>query len=191
MDASSCNTPLAVEFVKHCAVLGHDLREAMQADGATRMLEVPTLDDFRPFLASTRTERARRAHDFYNPGIAARRRLGQGLHDRGEASVFASGDLSDTDRAGLAHHLPLHVKAISVAHCVVSAGSTWDVSVRGAAWGLDDMEELYVVLNLGTLVLERGARLVVRGNVFVCLCQRLIVPNKSVAAMSIVGGVVS
>jgi hypothetical protein len=56
----------------------------------------------------------------------------------------------------------------------IPAGAAWDVSVRGGCWGLDEMEELYVAVNVGSLVLELGASLVVRGNVFSLLCQEVI-----------------
>jgi hypothetical protein len=46
--------------------------------------------------------------------------------------------------------------------------------VRGDVWGLDDKEELYVTLNVGLLVMEPGASLVIRGNVFSLLCQTIV-----------------
>src|SRR5438067_561344 len=136
---------------------------------------VPNLAEYRRLNGSTAEQRRVRAGSFFNPAIRARSRLGQGLHDRGEAAVFAEFELSADDPAALDIHLPLHIKTMSLAHKRIAAGETWDVSVRGDVWDLDDMEELYVVLNLGVLELEPGARLVVRGNVFVLVCQELIV----------------
>ena len=157
----SCHADMSdtqwAEFEKRCKSLGHRCEEAGQEHGVCTYFTVPTLDDCRPFLGSTKAQRNQRAVSFFNPGIAVRKRLGQGLHDRGEASVFAGGALSEDDRPALAEHLPLHAKAISFVEKVIPAGQTWDVSVRGEHWGLDDMEELYVFLNVGTLVIEPGA----------------------------------
>lgn len=71
-------------------------------------------------------------------------------------------------------HLPVHVKAISVVEKTIAAGEVWDVSVRGSVWGLDDMEELYVTVNVCRLIIEPGASLIVRGNVFSLLCQEIM-----------------
>jgi len=137
-----------------------------------------TVDDLvqisRWFCNAGEQEKAMRLRTFFNPAIAARSRLGQGMHDRGEAFAFAGAALEEGDHYGLSRHMPFHVKVVSVLTKVIKRDETWDVSVRGAVWGLDDMEELYVALNIGTLILAPGARLVVRGNVFSLLCQRVI-----------------
>lgn len=170
------------EFLKHCDLLGHDHDKAQSSDGDLRYSLIPDLDTYRSFLGSTAEQRKTRVPEFFNPPIRMRSRLGQGLHDRGEAAVFAVHDLSAEDRKALAVHLPLHMKTHSIAHVTVAAGQVWDVSVRGdEVWGLDEMEELYSTLNIGTLVLEPGASLVVRGNVFVMLCQHLIVQEPRAA----------
>ncbi len=167
---------ITTEFLQHCDRLGHDRAKAQSADGDLRYSLIPDIDTYRSFLGSSAEQRATRVAEFFNPPISMRSRLGQGLHDRGEAAVFAVHDLSEEDRAALAIHLPLHMRTQSIAHVSVPAGQCWDVSVRGdEVWGLDEMEELYSTLNIGTLVLEPGASLVVRGNVFVMLCQHLIV----------------
>jgi hypothetical protein len=78
----------------------------------------------------------------------------------------AAGRVHERDRAGRDNHLPLHVRVVRLRRRVVAAGEAWDVSVRHTQWpGLDYMEELYVYLDVDHLVLEPGARVVVRGNV--------------------------
>src|SRR5205807_7591504 len=135
-------------------------------------ITLPTvLDASRVLSMASAASRLERQKTFFNGPIAARRRLGQGMHDRGEAVTFAAGTIEESDLDGQSRHLPVHVKAISLLQKTIAAGETWDVSVRGEAWGLDDMEELYVTLNVGTLVIEPGGSLVVRGNVFSLLCQ--------------------
>ncbi len=169
------NDRLAISrrFERLCDRIGHAFEEARSENGADSYFTVPDLDGFRRLVSADLAVRRARAPTFFNPVIQQRRRLGQGLHDRGEATVFAIGSMSEDDEKALAIHLPLHFRGISVAEKVIPAGETWDVSVRGDVWGLDDMEELYVVVNVGRLVLEPGAALIVRGNVFVLACDEI------------------
>lgn len=127
---------------------------------------------------ATAAQRQQRLLTFFNPAIALRSRLGQGIHDRGEASVFAAFELSPEDRANVQKQLPAPVKAVSVLSKRVAAGEEWDLSVRGETWGLDDSHDLYVIVNAGTVILERDASVAVRGNVLSLLCQRLIVEDE-------------
>lgn len=109
--------------------------------------------------------RAAKSAVFYT-GLEARQRLPQGMHDRGEEYVIANGTLHPRDAVGLACHAPFHAKVIHVPFHHIRAGETWNISVRHTAWpGLDHMEELYVALRIDHLVLSRGARLIVQGNV--------------------------
>ena len=156
-------------------MLGHDPVLAGAGLGVTSTFLVETLEDCLPFLGSTPEIRQRRSATFFHSPIHVRRRLGQGVHDRGEASVVASGRLSPVDHENVGRHLPLHVKTVSVGHKCLAEREIWDVSVRGETWGLDDAEELYVIVNIGTLEVRRGSSLIVRGNVLICLCQHLIV----------------
>lgn len=167
--------PLEVSerFLDLCVKIGHDLDAAQSVLGAESHFTVPDLDGFRRLVSASAEVRRQRAPTFFNPVIQQRRRLGQGLHDRGESTVFAIGHMSEDDEKALAIHLPLHFKGISIAEKIIPAGQTWDVSVRGDVWGLDDMEELYVVVNVGRLVLEPGAALIIRGNVFVLACDEI------------------
>lgn len=166
---------LPAEFAQMCQRLGHDSAKSATSAGDERLCLIPDLPTYRSFVTASPAQKRQRARHFFNPGVALRARLGQGLHDRGEASVFAVHTLNEADKAALDIHLPLHMKTLSLAHKRVEAGETWDVSLRGDPWGLDEMEELYVTLNIGRLELAPGARLIVRGNVFVMLCQQLVV----------------
>lgn len=156
-------------------LLGHDPSAIEQGKECCSYFTLPTIDDARRVLSMARAaSRPERQKTFFNGPISARRRLGQGMHDRGEAVLFAAGTIDEADLEGQGRHFPIHVKAISVLEKTIAAGETWDVSVRGEAWGLDDMEELYVTVNVGRLVIEPGGSLVVRGNVFSLLCQEVI-----------------
>ena len=123
---------------------------------------------------ATTEDRAIRSKTFFHDSIIARAKLGQGVHDRGEAFVFAGVTPTEADRKSFSEHLPLHAKATSVLYKTVKKGETWDITIDPRFWGLNEMEEVYTILNVGTLILEKGARIVVRGNVFTMLCQQLI-----------------
>lgn len=163
------------EFQERAERLGHDPAVLEQGEECCTYLTIPTTQAARSLLSmATQATRHERQKTFFNPSIAVRRRLGQGAHDRGEAMLFATSEIEEADREGINRHLPLHVKAVSVRQKTITANDVWDLSVRGGVWGLDDMEELYVTANVGTLIIEPGASLVVRGNVFSLLCQEVI-----------------
>ena len=166
----------AGEFFRVAQAFGHDLRRLEAGEAVSRDLRVPDCAGMRRLLChADEATRAARLASFFQPPLLARRRLGQGMHDRGEAATWAGGPLVESDARGLARHFPCHVRTLSLSEKRVAAGEVWDVSVRGAVWGLDDLEELYVGVNVGTLILEPGAALIVRGNVLSLLCQRLVV----------------
>ena len=96
------------------------------------------------------------------------------MHDRLEAAVFADGEIDLGDEAGAARHFPFPATATSVLQRVVEPGECWDLSVRGAKFGLDDFDDLLVLVNVGELILEAGASVVVQGNLLVLVVQRLV-----------------
>ena len=54
------------------------------------------------------------------------------------------------------------------------SGESWDLSVRGGHWGLDDRDDILSVVNVGSLRLEPGATVLVQGNLLILIVQRLI-----------------
>jgi hypothetical protein len=161
------------EFTTVAASLGHDRSALATGHEIVTQLRLPTIEAIRATLSRAEpARRALRAPTFFD-AIRDRHRLGQGMHDRGESIIWAEGALWDTDWPGINRHLPIRVKAISAATKIVPANTAWDVTTRGADWGIDELEELYVIVNIGTLVLEPGASVIVRGNVFTLVCQRL------------------
>lgn len=137
----------------------------------------------RSLLPVTPAQRARRQAVFFSPPIALRRAIGQGVHDRLEAAVFADGDIDLGDEAGAIPHFPFPAKATSVLRQVVRAEDCWDLSVRGSEFGLDDLDDLLVLVNVGELVLEPGARVLVQGNLLVLVIQRLVVLSDPTGSM--------
>lgn len=164
------------EFYDKATLFGHDKALLEQGKAVESYFTFATLAEGSKLLSvATPAQRKQRQATFFNPAIAARQRLGQGKHDRGEAILFADGAFEDGDEQGVNNHLPARIKAVSIKEKKVPAGTTWDISVRGAEWGIDDLEELYTTINVGRLILEPGARITVQGNVCSMLIQELII----------------
>ena len=161
-------------FLAQARALGHDAARLLDGAEERRDFGLPALDHGRVFSTADDASRARRAETYFNPTIAARRRLGQGVHDRCEAGVFAGLPVAQSDLDGMAGHLPFPVRASSELFRRIPAGTEWDVSARPGDWGREYRDDVVRVVNLGTLIVEPGARLVVQGNLFFLLCQRVI-----------------
>jgi len=164
-----------VEFDRKAALLGHNPARLSEGGEDRICFTSQSIEELGSMFrnASPEEARARRA-SFFQALHAARRRLGQGVHDRAEAYILTGGELTQYDREGIARHLPLHAQSIAVAEKVVSPGEVWDVSVRGDRWNCDDRDELYTAVNIGRLVLHPGAAVVVHGNILSLLCQEYV-----------------
>lgn len=139
-----------------------------------------TLDDlfYAREVASNASplQRKMRQESFFHPDMAKRARIGQGVHDRCEAIAFADGEISEEDLKGLERHLPLRLKATCIMEKVIPTGETWNVTVSPLHWNLSKQEDVYRLVNIGTLTMEAGSSLVVEGNVFSLLVQELHTP---------------
>jgi hypothetical protein len=161
-------------FERHARRFGH---EAGRLCGGAELVSypvVPSIADVRTLAAATSGQRRRRQQVFFNPVVALRRAIGQGVHDRIEAAVFADGAIDAADDARTGHHFPFPTRILSVRHRDVRSGESWDLSVRGDHWGLDDRDDIMNVVNVGSLRLEPGATVLVRGNLLILIIQRLI-----------------
>ena len=173
------------EFWYKADLLGHDRNKLLAGEVITTYFNFYEFAEAQKvFSNATPEQRQRRLETFFSPTLLKRARLGQGKHDRGEAVVIAGAPVHDLDSKGINRHFPLRVKGISVLHKVVRENETWDVSVQREIWGVDEMEELYVMVNAGILVLEPGAKILIRGNVFSLLCQQLISEDVSDSSKS-------
>jgi hypothetical protein len=161
-------------FLAQAVRLGHDPDAVSAGLTVTNRPGIPSVAAARSLLPATPVQRARRQAVFFAPEIALRRAIGQGVHDRLEAAVFADGDIDLGDEAGAARHFPFPAKATSVLRKSVATGEVWDLSARGAEFGLDDLDDLLAVVNVGELVLAPGAAVIVRGNLLVLVVQRLV-----------------
>jgi hypothetical protein len=171
------------EFMALARMLNHSPEMLAETGVESGRLRVELKDVRRIFSRASEESRRRRGQTFFDR-IRERARLGQGIHDRGEAHAFADGEISYADRRGLARHYPLRVRTISCRHKLIPAGEVWDVSTHAAEWGVEGIEELYVILNLGMLTIETGGRLIVRGNVVSATCQKLTILGPSTAPIA-------
>lgn len=163
------------DFYERARLLGHDETKLRNGEEVIKFILPESPQEVRRlFSVATPNQRKERQKSFYTPGLAIRARLGQGIHDRGEAFVFAEEPIHDSDQQGLNNHFPAHGKTLSILRKTVAANEVWDVTVSADIWGIDESEELYTTVNVGELILEPGAKVIVRGNVFSLLCQKLI-----------------
>jgi len=162
------------EFERHARRLGHDPGRLRGGAEMVSYPSLPTVTAARALAAATPEQRRRRQQVFFNPVIGLRRGIGQGVHDRLEAAVFADGTIDPADRARAGRHIPFPTRILSVRHRDVRSGESWDLSVRGGHWGLDDRDDILTVVNVGSLRLAPGAAVLVRGNLLILVIQRLI-----------------
>lgn len=160
-------------FLNRARMLGHDPARLLAGEVTETFTSIPTIEQGRQLSNASPAERRARQAVFFHPAIAVRGRLGQGVHDRCEAYVFAGGTVDSADRARLAIHLPFPARQLSVLSRLVAAGEVWDLTVDHRLLGIDDREDLFNVVNVGELVIEPGGRVIVRGNLLVLSCQHL------------------
>ena len=160
-------------FLARADRLGHDPARLLAGEAAETLTGIPTLEQVRQLSNVGPAERRARQAVFFHPDVAVRSRLGQGVHDRCEAYVFADGIADDADRARLALHLPFPARLLSVLYRHVAAGEVWDLTVEHRVLGVDERDDLLNVVNLGELVIEPGGRVIVQGNLLVLGCQHL------------------
>lgn len=163
-----------MNFMEMVRLLEQDERGASAGEEVCtyRLLEMERLRDL--VSRATPEQRRIRQESYFHRDIALRSRLGQGYHDRGEAHLFAAGELNDADRKFIARQMPMPARILSVAEKRLAPGETWDVSVRAQHWGKDDKQDCFAIVNVGTLVLGKDSRLLVRGNLLSLVCQRVI-----------------
>ena len=150
-------------FERHARRFGHDVSRLRGGAELVSYPVVPSVAAVRALSAATPGQRRRRQQVFFNPVIELRRSIGQGVHDRLEAAVFADGTIDPADEARTGCHFPFPTRILSVRHRDVRSGESWDLSVRGDHWGLDDRDDIMNVVNVGSLRLEPGATVLVRG----------------------------
>ena len=160
-------------FLARAGRLGHDPARLLAGEVTETLTSIPSLERLRQLSNASPAERRARQAVFFHPAIAIRSRLGQGIHDRCEAYVFAEGTADDADRARLARHLPFPARLLSVLCRTVAAGEVWDLTVAPRELGVDERDDLLNVVNVGELAIEPGGQVIVQGNLLVLGCQHL------------------
>ena len=161
-------------FLARARQLGHDTGRLLAGGSVSSLVRLPAIDDIRRLCLVGPAERRARQAGFFHPAMAARSRLGQGVHDRCEAYAFADGHVDDADRARLATKLPFPARFLSILSRRVAAGEVWDLTVAGAELGVDERDDVLSVVNLGELLIEPGGRVIVQGNLLIFGCQHLL-----------------
>lgn len=133
-----------------------------------------TVEELRK-KASMATDEMRkiRAESFFD-NIKDREKIGQGIHDRLEAYVFADGNFSEEDIAGMNKHVPIPIQVVCGKRIEVGLGECLDLTADGADWDRGKGDDLVSLLNVETLVLHQDSVVRVRGNLFVIVCQHLV-----------------
>ena len=166
-------------FLARARRLGHDPVRLLAGEATETFTPILTIEQGRRLSNACPAERRARQAVFFHPGIATRSRLGQGVHDRCEAYVFADGIVDDVDRARLAIHLPFPARLLSVLYRRVAADEVWDLTVQHGMLGIDERDDLFNVVNIGEVVIEPGGRVIVQGNLLVLGCQYLRHPART------------
>lgn len=162
-------------FYERAAQLGHDIEKLAAGETIETLGTFANLGEGRPLLSvATPEQRNARQATFLTPPLVARQRLYQGRHDFAESILFADTPFIASDHDGPGNCMPARIKAVSVLHKTVRTGETWDLTVLASAWGTHEAVDVSTTVNIGELVLEPGAKLLVQGNVFSLLCQRLV-----------------
>jgi hypothetical protein len=160
-------------FLARARRLGHDPSRLLAGEVTETLTSIPALEQVRQLSQVSPAERRARQAVFFHPAIAIRSRLGQGVHDRCEAYVFADASIDDADRDRLAMHLPFPARLLSVLYRRVAAAEVWDLTMEHRVLGIDERDDLFNVVNVGELVIEPGGRVIVQGNLLVLGCQHL------------------
>jgi hypothetical protein len=162
-------------FYERAVQLGHDTEKLAAGETIETLGTFANLGEGRPLLSvATPEQRKARQASFLTPPLVARQRLYQGRHDFAESILFADSPFIASDHDGPGNCMPARIKAVSILQKTVRAGETWDLTVLASAWGTHEAVDVSTTVNIGELVLEPGAKLIVQGNVFSLLCQRLV-----------------
>lgn len=174
------------EFYAIAAYAGQDRDKLRSGETVVTYFRIGTMEEARQILSrATEEERKKRGLTFFD-GLEYRSRIPQGMHDRGEAYVFADHALeAEKDSRGHHNHLPIYVRMLSVPEKTVAPNEVWDVTLSPSEWSADPLEEMYNIVNVGRLILEKNASVVARGNAFCFTCQELVKTDTSEQAYDI------
>lgn len=133
-----------------------------------------TVEELRNKVSMATDEmRKIRAATFFD-NIKNHGKIGQGIHDRLEAYIFADGNFSQKDIEGMNKHVPIPIQFVCGKKIVVEAGECLDLTANRADWDRGNGDDVFSILNVETLILNSNSVVRIRGNLFVIVCQHLI-----------------
>lgn len=140
-------------------------------------LRIPSIEEGKSFFGPvTVEERAWRSDVYFNELLKSpRSRLGIGEHDRAEAYVFGNAGYPQGDNVAHQRHFPISVKVMKADELFIGPDELLELTAYADEfpWEIDD-EEIYLHLILNKLILGAGSKLLVKGNVFILNCLKVI-----------------
>lgn len=168
---------LTEEFKSIANKANQEIDKLTNSETLINHFRIDTMEEAQKILSqATPRERQKRGETFLD-GLEYRSRIPQGMHDRGEAFVYANHPKPEMDKAGQDNHFPIYVRMLSIPEKIVASGEIWDITVSPQEWQVHQLEEMYNIVNVGKLILEGDAQVVVHGNTLTFTCQKLIKRN--------------
>jgi hypothetical protein len=164
MSTSMLDDAQRAQFEAIARTLGHDVDELAEGRAQDTQITVRSIDHARRLMSRAGpAERERRGRTFFDL-IAPRLDRIEGYHDRAYAYIFADAKLRDEDLKYVDKYLPVDVKALSLDNKTLAPNEVWVLGVNAPA----------VAINLGTLTMGPGSKIVAFSTVVSFSCQELI-----------------
>ena len=165
---------LLEEFYRVAEQFGVSRQEIDSGEKIIKKTGAKTVDDLRNKVSMATDEmRQIRAASFFD-NIRSHGKIGQGIHDRLEAYIFANGSFSEEDLTGMSKHIPIPILFTCGKKITVKSGECLDLTANRADWDRGNGDDVFSILNVDTLILNPNSIIRVRGNLFVIVCQHLI-----------------
>lgn len=144
-------------FLARAAELGHDHVTLSTKGEQYSIVKATSVEELRKLLGPPATaDRKALAAATSAPAGSPR--------EAAHRAVFAGGLLTSEHAEFVAKSLPLEVKAVSIENKTLQPGEVWDLGTSTSP----------VVINLGTLTMMKGSRIVIRNTALSFTCQKLI-----------------
>lgn len=165
------------ERCKSCGFTADELESLKAGETVVSYRFIPDLDELSKIFCRA-DDKIRDARDkvfFSSRDIQIRSRLGQGIHDRAEAILFARGKpQSQSDIDGMKIHQPHPVKLYAVEELVVGKNECVDFSAFSDDFNLRLVDDLFCSVTIDRLVLEENASVCIKGNLFSFWCRSVV-----------------
>ncbi len=157
------NGDQAGQFLAMARALGHDTEALGGGEGYRTRLRLESLEQARALVQVPEEVRAQRAEVFATSQACQDETFWQRF-DKAMAYVFGAGELTAADRFFCDRLFPMDIEAVSLPDKVLQPNEVWDLGTSTAP----------VIVNLGTLTMMPGSRIVIRNTVLRFSCQTLV-----------------